>query len=243
METQSRSQQTAICEMPNFKNDRDASVFLIEKNHFEGGWIGPAGMGNDGDIEIDAAAPEWARSIGFNFVANFHSADHPVLNMAMELVHCTFRREDSKLLLTRTWSSPIQSEGPCVLQPRLLQEAITNILGIKSIYSEDDTDDCSLTWTTDSETGLFIPETDEFVLYDSEFNDIACNNKQAMEILDALMKPGMTEDKYWSSFSSIDSIHLNFARLDGDYHYCITGMTKPEDITEICLKSQENCRL
>lgn len=242
METQYRSQQTAICEMPNFKKDRDALEFLIEKYHFEGGWIGPAGMGNDGDIEIDAA-PDWAKGIGLNFVSNFHSADHPVLNMAMELVHCTFRREDSKLLLTRHWSSPIQSEGPCVLQPRLLQEAITRILGIKSIYSEDDTDDCSLNWTTDSETDLFIPETDEFVLNDSESNDIACNNKQAMEILDALMKPGMTEDKYWSSFSSIDLIHLTFARLDGDYHYCITGMTKPEDITEICLKSQQNCRL
>jgi len=243
MKTQSRSQQTAIGEMPNFKNDREALVFLIEKYHFEGGWIGAAGMGNDGGIEIDASAPEWARSIGFNFVTNFHCADHPVLNMAMEYVDCAFRQEDSKLLLTRTWSSPIKCEGPCVLQPRLFQEAITSILGIKSIYSGDDTDDCSLNWIKDSETGQFIPETDEFVLYDSESNDIACNNKQAMEILDALMKPEITEHKYWSLFSSIDSIHLIFARLDGDYHYCITGMTKPEDITEICLKSQENCRV
>jgi hypothetical protein len=226
---------------PKFKNDHEALMYLIEKHHFEGGWIGAAGMGYDGEIEIDASAPEWAKGIGFNFVSNFHCADHPVLNMAMEYIDCAFCREDSKLLLTRHWSSPIKSEGPSVLQPRLLQEAITSILGIKSIYSED-TDDCSLNWTTDSETGQFIPETDEFVLYDSEFNEITCNYKQALEILDALMKPGMTEDQCWSSFSSIDSIHLTFARLDGDYHYCITGRTKPEDITEICLKSQENCR-
>jgi hypothetical protein len=197
-------------------------------------------MGTDGDIEIDASTPEWAKNIGLNFVSNFHCVDHPVLNMAMENVDCAFRREELTLLLTRSWSSPIKSEGPCVLQPRLLQEAITSILGIKSIYSEDDIDDCALIWTRDSETGLFIPETDEFVLYDSEFNDITCNNKQAMEILDVLRQPGMTEDQCWSSFSSIDSIHLTFARLDGDYHYCITGLTKPEDITEICLKSQKN---
>jgi hypothetical protein len=228
---------------PSFTNDHDALVFLIEKYHFEGGWIGPAGMGNDGDIEIDASTPEWAKNIGFKFVSNFHCVNHPVLKMAMEYVHCTFRREESKLLLTRSWSGPPKSEGPYVLQPRLLQEAITSILGIKSIYSEDDADDCTLNWTKDSETGLFTPETDDFILYDSEFNEITCNNKQAMEILGALMKPGITEDKYWSSFSSIDSIHLTFTRLDGDYHYCITGLTKPEDITEICLKSQENCRL
>jgi hypothetical protein len=228
---------------PKFKNDHDALLFLIEKHNFEGGWIGPAGMGNDGDIEMDASAPEWAKIIGFNFVSNFHCVDHPVLNMAMEYIHCTFRQEDSKLLLTRSWNSPIKSEGPSVLQPRPLQEAITSILGIKSIYSGDDTDDCSLNWTKDSETGQFIPETDEFVLYNSEFNNITCNNKQALEILDTLRQPGITEDKYWSSFSLIDSIHLTFARLDGNYHYCITGMTKPEDMTELCLISQENCRL
>jgi hypothetical protein len=225
---------------PKFKNDHDALVVLIEKHNFRGGWIGPAGMGNDGDIEIDASTPEWAKNIGFNFVSNFHSVDHPVLDMEMEDVDCTFRQEDSRLLLTRHWSSPIKSEGSCVLQPRLLQEAITGILGIKSIYSEDDTDDCALNWTRDSETGLFIPDSDEFILYDSQFNNITCDSKQAMEILDALMKPGMTEDKYWSAFASIDSIHMNFSRLDGDFHYCITGLTKPEDITEICLKSQEN---
>jgi len=142
---------------PKFKNDHDALVFLIEKYHFKGGWIGPSGMGNDGDIEIDASAPEWAKNIGFDFVSNLHRADHPVLNMAMEHVHCAFRQEDSRLLLTRHWSSPIQSEGPCVLQPLALQDAITSILKIKSIYTGDDVDECALSWKKDSETGRFIP--------------------------------------------------------------------------------------
>jgi hypothetical protein len=218
-------------------------VFLIEKYHFEGGWIGPSGMGNEGDIEIDASAPEWAKNIGFDFVSNLHRADHPVLNMAMEHVHCAFRQEDSRLLLTRHWSSPIQSEGPCVLQPLALQDAITSILKIKSIYTGDDVDECALSWKKDSETGRFIPDTDGFVLYDSDLKDITCNSKQALEILDALRQPGMTECKYWSAFTSIDSIHLTFSNLDGDYHYSITGLTEPEDITDACLGSQENCRL
>lgn len=228
---------------PSFKDDHDALVFLIEKYHFKGGWIGPSGMGTDGDIEIDASAPEWAKNIGFDFVSNLHCAAHPVQNMAMEHVHCAFRKEDSRLLLTRHWSSPIQSEGPCVLQPRVLQDAITSILKIKSIYTGDDAYDCALGWTKDSETGRFIPDTDGFVLYDSDFKDITCSSKHAMEILDALRQPGMTEDQCWTSFSSIDSIHLTFARLDGDYQYCITGQTKPEDVTDACLISQENCRL
>jgi hypothetical protein len=227
---------------PKFKNDHDALVFLIEKYHFGGGWIGPAGMGTEGEIEIDASAPEWAKNIGFDFVYNLHCEVHPVLNMAMEYVDCAFRQEDSKLLLTRTWSSPIKSEGPCVLQPRVLQDAITSILKIKAIYPADDVDDCALGWTKDSETGRFVPDTNDFVLYDSDFKDITCNSKQALEILDALRQPGMTEDKYWSAFKSIDSIHLTFSNLDGDYHYSITGLTQPEDITEVCLGSQENCR-
>jgi hypothetical protein len=227
---------------PKFENDHDALVFLIEKYHFEGGWVGAGGMGPEGEIEIDASAPEGAKNIGFEFVSNFHCEDHPVLNMAMDYVHCAFHREDSKLLLTRRWSSPIKCEGPCVLQPRSLQEAITSVLGIKSIYSDGDIDDCALVWTRDNETGLFIPDTDDFLLYDSEFNDITCNSKQALGILDALRQPGMTEDKYWSSFTTIESIQLIFARLDGDYHYCITGLTKPEDITDLCLRSKENCR-
>jgi hypothetical protein len=227
---------------PKFENDHDALVFLIEKYYFEGGWIGASGMGPEGEIEIDESAPEWAKNIGFEFVSNFHCEDHSVLNMAMEYVHCAFHREDSKLLLTRSWYNPLKCEGPCVLQPRLLQEAITSILGIKSIDSDDDIDASALVWTRDSKTGLFIPDTDGFVLCDGEFNDLTCNNKQALEILEALRKPGIAEDKYWSSFISIDSIQLTFSNLDGDYHYCITGQTKPEDITALLLKSQHHCR-
>jgi hypothetical protein len=228
--------------LQKFKNDHDALVFLIEKYHFEGGWIGSGGIGPEGDIEIDASAPEWAKNIGFDVVYNLHCKDHPVLDMAMEHVHCKFRREDSKLLLTRYWSSPIECEGPCVLQPRSLQEAIISILGIKSIYPGDDVDPCALSWTKDNVTGRFIPDTEDFVLYDSEFNALTCNTKQALKILAALRKPGITQDKYWSSFKSIGSIHLTFSNLDGDYQYCITGQTKPEDITAILLKSQQNYR-
>ena len=227
---------------PKFKDDHDALVFLIEKYHFEGGWIGAGGMGPEGKIEIEATAPEWAKKIGWDFVFNLHCEVHPVLDMAMEVVHCTYRRKDSKLLLTRYWSSPIVCKGPCVLQPRALQEAIISILGIKSFDSGDDVEDWALSWTKDSETGRFIPDTEDFVLFDGEFNDITCNKKQALKILAALRKPGMTEDKYWSSFKSIDSIHLAFSNLDGDHQYCITGQTKPEDITAFLLKSKENCR-
>jgi hypothetical protein len=228
--------------LPKFKNDHEALVFLIEKYHFEGGWIGSGGMGPEGGIEIDASAPEWAKKIGWNFVFNLHCEDHPVLDNAMEHVHCTFRREDSQLLLTRYWSGPGECEGPCVLQPRALQEAIISILGIKSFDSGDDVEDWALSWTKDSETGRFIPHTEAFVLHDSECNEITCNKKQALEILEALRKPGITEDKYWSSFTLIDSIQLTFSNLDGDYHYCITGQTKPEDITALLLKSQQNYR-
>ena len=63
-----------------------------------------------------------------------------------------------------------------------------------------------------------------------------------MKILNALREPGMTEDKFRFYFTWIDSIHLKFSRLDGDYHYGITGSPKPEDITEFCLRSQKHCR-
>ena len=226
---------------PIFENDHDALVFLIEKYNFEGGWIGPAGMGFDGDVEIDASAPKWARDMAFTFVLDLHCADHPVL-MAMEHVDCQFSREDSRLILSRHWSSPLMAEGPCVLQPRVLQEAITSILGIKSCAPGDDVDSSLLIWTGDSDIGQFSCDTEDFVLYDSEFEDITCDKDQALKILEALRKPGMTEDKYWSSFNWIGSIHLEFSGLDGDYHYGFTGGTEPEDITEACLKSQRNCR-
>ena len=227
---------------PKFDNDHDALVFLIEKYHFKGGWIGAGGMGPDGEIEIKASAPEWAKELGSAFVFDLHCEDHPVLGMGMEEVGCAFHREDSKLLLTRNWSSPIKYEGPRVLKPRSLQEAITSILGIKSIDTDGNIDDCALVWTRDDETGLFIPDTDDFVLYDSEFNDITCSSNQALEILDALRQPGMTEDDCWSSFTTIGSIQLTFARLDRDYYYSITGLTKPEDITDLCLRSKNHCR-
>jgi hypothetical protein len=176
------------------------------------------------------------------FVYDLHCADHPVLNMAMESVECQVRRKDSKLLLSRYWLSPVRMEGPCVLQPRVLQEAIISILGIKLFYPGDDVDPCVLKWREDSDTGELSCDTEDYVLYDSESESITCDKDQALKILEALRKPGMTEDKYWSSFTSIDSIHLAFCGLDGDYHYCITGETEPEDITESCLKSQKNCR-
>jgi len=207
---------------PIFENDHDALVFLIEKYQ----------------IEIEESAPDWAKELGWDFVFNLHCENHPVLRMAMEVVDCAFHKEDSKILLTRSWSSPIKYEGPCVLQPRSLQEAITSIMGLKSI----DTDGSTLVWTRDDETGLFIPDTDDFVLYDSEFNDITCSSNQALEILDALRQPGMTEDDCWSSFTTIGSIQLTFARLDRDYYYSITGLTKPDDITDLCLRSKNHCR-
>jgi hypothetical protein len=194
-------------------------------------------MGPEGEIEIDASAPEWAKDMANSIVYDLHS-EGQVLNMAMECVDCQFRWEDSKLLFTRSWSSPILSDGPCVLQPCLLQEAIISILGIKSFYSGDGVDLCVLRWTEDSDTGRFCADTDDFVLYDSESEDITCNKDQALKILEALREPGMTEDIYWSSFTSIDSIYLTFSGLGGDYHYCITGETQPEDITESCLKSK-----
>ena len=99
-------------------------------------------------------------------------------------------------------------------------------------------DPCVLKWTEDCDTGRFISDTDDFALYDSEWEDITCDKDQALKILEVLREPGMTEDQYWSPFTSIDSIYLTFSRLDGDYHYCITGETQPEDFTESYLKSR-----
>jgi hypothetical protein len=222
---------------PKFQNDHDALVFLMEKYHFRGGSIGAAGMGWDQDDEIDESAPEWAKNMASSFVYDLQT-EGQVLNMAMESVDCQLSREDSKILLTRYWSSPILSEGPCVLQPRVLQEAIISILGIKTFYTDNDVDPCVLKWTEDCDTGRFISDTDDFVLYDSESEDITCDKDQALKILEALREPGMTEDQYWSSFTLIDSIYLKFYGLDGDYHYCITGETQPDDITESYLKSR-----
>jgi hypothetical protein len=227
---------------PAFKNDYDALVFLIERYDFKGGWIGAGGMGPEIEVEIQESAPEWAKAIAAEFVGALHSNSHPAMNMAMEVVSCSLQQDRGRLLLIRHWSNPIPQEGPKILQPRVMEKAITKILGVESVYVESDQDRCELRWNSDPESGQFIPDTGDFVLYDSEFKDITCNSKQALEILDALRQPGRTEDKYWSSFSSIDSIHLDFARLDGDYHYCITGTTTPEDITEFCLRSQDSCR-
>lgn len=226
---------------PKFENDHDALVFLMENYQFEGGWIGAGGMGPEGDTEIAESAPPWAKNMAMSFVYDLHCRDLPGFEMAMENVDCQISREDSRLILSRYWSMPLVSEGPSVLQPRVLQEAIISILAIKSPYLGDDVDPCELVWTEESDTGRFSCDTSSFVLYDSEFKDLACDDDQALKILEVLRRPGMTEDKSWSFFAQTHAIHLKFWSLDGDYKYSITGTTKPEDITESCLKSREHC--
>jgi hypothetical protein len=227
---------------PKFENDHDALVFLIEKYQFKGGWNAPAGMSFDADVEIDASAPPWAMDMALAFSLDLNCKDSPVFGMSMEYASCQLSRKGSKLILSRYWGDPLLSEGPCVLQPRALQKAIMSILSIKS-PALGDVDPCEFTWTRDRDTGRFRWRPDGgFVLYDSEYEDITCNKTQAMKILKALRQPGMTNDRYWSCFKRIEYIQLYFSSLDGAYHYGISGTTKPEDITEYYLKSQEHCR-
>ncbi len=225
-----------------FKNDYDALVFLIERYSFKGGWIGAGGMGPEIEVEIQGTAPEWAKSIAAEFVVALHSNSHPVLNMAMDVVNCSLQQDGSRLLLTRHWSDPIPQEGPRVLQPRLMEEAITSILGIESVDLEDDQERCEMKWDSDLETGQFIFESGGFALHDSDLNDITCDEEQSLKILEVLRKPSMTEHEYWSSFTSIDSIVLSFSNLNGGYEFCISGETMPEDITDECLRSSHVIR-
>jgi hypothetical protein len=228
--------------LPTFENDYQALVFLIEHYGFKGGWIGAGGMGPEIEVDIQKAAPKWAKSIAAEFVAALHSNSHPVLNMAMEVVSCSVHQDRGKLLLTRHWSNPITQEGPRVLKPRVMEEAITSILGIESVYVESDQDRCELRWVSDADTAQFAFESAGFVLYDSNLNDIACDEEQSLKILEILRKPSMTERKYWSSFASIESIVLSFSNLNGDFVFSISGETKPEDITDECLRSSHVIR-
>jgi hypothetical protein len=95
---------------------------------------------------------------------------------------------------------------------------------------------------SDADTGQFAFESGGFVLYNSNLNDIACDEEQSLKILEVLRKPSMTEHEYWSSFTSVDSIVLSFSNLNGDYEFCISGETKPEDITDECLRSSHVIR-
>jgi hypothetical protein len=227
---------------PAFENDYDALVFLIERYDFKGGWIGAGGMGPEIEVEIQESAPEWAKSIAAEFVVALHSNSHPVLNMASEMVSCSFHQDRGRLLLTRHWSNPITQEGPRVLQPRVMEEVITSTLGIESVDREGDQERCELRWNGNPETGQFIFDSGNFVLYDGDFNEISCDEEQSLKILEVLRKPSMTEPEYWSSFTSIDSIVLSFSSLNGDYRFCISGETKPEDITDECLRSSHVIR-
>lgn len=224
---------------PTFKNDHDALVFLIGNFGFKGGWIGAGGMGPEIEVDIQKTAPKWAKSIAVEFVFALHSSSHPALNMAAEVVDCSIKQERGRILLTRHWSSPITQDGPRVLKPRVMEKAITKILGVESAYVESDQDRCELRWVSDDETGEFAFESGDFVLYDSDLNEIACDEEQSLKILEVLRRPSMTERKYWSSFASIDSIVLSFSNLNGDYVFFISGETKPEDITDKCLRSNE----
>jgi hypothetical protein len=227
---------------PAFENDYNALVFLIERYNFKGGWIGAGGMGPEIEVEIQESAPEWAKAIAAEFVGALHSSSHPALNMAMEVVNCSLQQDRGRLLLTRHWSNPITQEGPKVLQPRVMEEAITSILGIDLVDLEGDQERCELRWNTDPESGQFIFESGEFVLYGSDLNGIACDEEQSLKILEVLREPSMTEHEYWSSFTSVDSIVLSFSNLNGDYEFCISGETKPEDITDECLRSSHVIR-
>jgi len=227
---------------PTFKNDHDALVFLIGHYGFKGGWIGAGGMGPEIEVDIQKTAPKWAKSIAVEFVFALTSKSHPVLCMAMEVINCSLQQDRGRLLLTRHWSNPVTQQGPRVLKPRVMEDAITRILGIESVELEDDQERCALRWDSGPETGRFIFESGDFVLYDSDLNEIACDEEQSLKILDVLKKPSMTKQEYWSSFTSIDSIVLSFSGLNGDYEFCISGETKPEDITDECLKSSHVIR-
>lgn len=227
---------------PKFENDYQALVFLIERYCFKGGWIGAGGMGPEIEVEIKKISPAWAKSIAAEFVFALHSNSHPALNMAAEAVDCVLQQERGRILLTRHWSSPITLEGPRVLKPRVMEKAITRILGVESVDVESDQERCELRWVSDAETGQFAFEAGDFVLYNSDLNEIACDEEQSLKILEVLRKPSMTERKYWSSFASIDSIVLSFSNLNGGYVFSISGETKPEDITDECLRSSEVIR-
>jgi hypothetical protein len=227
---------------PTFENDYQALVFLIERYNFKGGWIGAGGMGPEIEVDIQKAAPKWAKSIAVEFVFALHSSSHPALNMAGEVVDCSLQQERSRILLTRNWSSPITQDGPRVLKPRVMEEAITIILGIESVDLTGEQERCELRWDSDPETGEFIFEPGGFALYDGNFDEIACDEEQSLKILEVLRKPSMTERKYWSSFASIDSIVLSFSNLNGDFVFSISGETKPEDITDECLRSSHVIR-
>jgi hypothetical protein len=227
---------------PKFENDYQTLVSLIERYGFKGGWIGAGGMGPEIEVEIEKTAPEWAKSIAAEFVVAFHSNSHPILNMAMEVVSCSLHQDRGRLLLTRHWSNPVTQEGPRVLKPRVMEEAITSILGIESVDLTGEQERCELRWDSDPETGEFIFEPGGFALYDGNFDEIACDEEQSLKILEVLRNPSMTDQEYWSSFNSIDSIVLSFSNLNGDYRFCISGETKPEDITDECLRSSEVIR-
>lgn len=227
---------------PTFKNDYDALVFLIGNYGFKGGWIGAGGMGPEIGVDIQKTTPKWAKSIAVDFVFALHSSSHPALNMAVEVVDCSLQQERGRILLTRHWSSPITQDGPRVLKPRVMEKVITKILGVQSVYVESDQDRCELRWVSDADTGQFAFESGGFVLHDSNLNDITCDGEQSLKILEVLRKPSMTERKYWSSFASIDSIVLSFSNLNGDYVFSISGETKPEDITDECLRSSHVIR-
>jgi hypothetical protein len=227
---------------PTFENDHDALVFLIERYDFKGGWIGAGGMGPEIEVDIQKTAPKWAKSMAIEFLFALHSSSHPALNMAMEVVNCSLQQERGRILLTRHWSSPITQDGPRVLKPRVMEKAITRILGVESGNVESDQDRCELRWVSDGDTGQFAFESGGFVLYDRNLNDIACDEEQSLKILEELRKPSMTEHEYWSSFASIDSIVLSFSSLNGDYVFSISGETKPEDITDECLRASHVIR-
>ena len=227
---------------PTFKNDHDALVFLIGHYGFKGGCIGAGGMGPDIEVDIQKTAPKWAKSLAVEFLFALHSISHPALNLAMEVVNCSLQQDRGRILLTRHWSSPITQDGPRVLKPRVMEKAITTILGVESVNVECDQEKCELWWASDAATGQFAFKSGDFVLYDTDLKKIACDEDQSLKILEVLRRPSMTERKYWSSFASIDSIVLSFSNLNGGYEFCISGETMPEDITDECLTSSHVIR-
>ena len=101
-------------------------------------------------------------------------------------------------------------------------------------------EDFQLSWKRDCESGKYTSHDREGYIYeevdpdDIPYETFECSEKQADEILKAIMQSPTSFFDDYDEYDSIDTITIAFSDLSGSVRRCIEGSVENIDITALC---------
>ncbi|MGY8644300.1 MAG: hypothetical protein ACKVJU_24795 [Verrucomicrobiales bacterium] len=219
---------------PKFRNAYEAVSFLIDQCGFSGGWIGPGGMGPDGEVSIEESADEWAKELAFSVIYDLLLSHHAHLAPSYESLSAAITKREDRIFMQRSWYSEESDSFSEIENPENLLASMRKILGTKTDCDQDSYPS-KLVFDPGKRPGTWKCSEIEMELCDDDPNSDwenfpECSEAQALEILEFL-KPTLADSL--SCFETVGEIVLEFKNLKDPPRYSVGGTTSKEDITEI----------